>query len=24
VITDAVMDVAARPGQPVRRPVVTG
>jgi hypothetical protein len=24
VITDAVMDVAARPGRPVRRPVVTG
>jgi len=24
LITDSVMDVAARPGQPVRRPVVTG
>jgi N-acyl-D-glutamate deacylase len=24
LITDGVMDVAARPGQPVRRPVVTG
>ena len=24
LITDSVMDVAARPGQPVRRPVVAG